>query len=97
MTERANQTIQRALRKNVDNASEWDKILPLATYASHESTGESPFYILHEFEPKISITDGKLEGAPYVIDFDDYKHEMTIAMKTCHKLVKIARTVKEME
>ena len=59
-TERYNQTLGGLLRRYVaDNGSDWDKVIPgivLAYHSTvHQSTGYSPFYLMHGRHPKAII------------------------------------------
>ncbi|XGW03175.1 hypothetical protein V3C99_014849 [Haemonchus contortus] len=72
------------LRKKVAVPAEWDKILPFCVFAYnttvHESTGESPFYLLHGFDPYIPWnTIPNQEPSKYVVDLESYTQEVTAA------------------
>ncbi|EYC34832.1 hypothetical protein Y032_1367g3848, partial [Ancylostoma ceylanicum] len=86
LSERAIGTIQRVLKKKIENPDNWDVMLPNVVYAynvtPHEATGESPFFLLHGFDPFIPsslIPDG--EVTKYQIDLDDYKTELLRGMQ----------------
>lgn len=56
-TERANRVVEEILRHYVsDNQDDWDTMLSVVEYAintaKHDSTGFSPFYLNHGYEPK---------------------------------------------
>ncbi|KAL6730441.1 hypothetical protein Aduo_001418 [Ancylostoma duodenale] len=61
-------------------------MLPNAVYAynvtPHAATGESPFFLLHGFDPVIpmnSVPEGKVEL--HHVDLDDYKAELVRGMR----------------
>ena len=82
------------------NGSDWDKHSPFLLFAYRatiqESTRESPFYLLYGRVPRLPI-DSVLNHikSPYVIDVDDYKTAMTIALseawKTAQENIKSAQ------
>ena len=82
------------------NGSNWDKHLPFLLFAYcatiQESTRESPFYLLYGRDPRLP-TDSVLNHvkSPYVVDVDDYKTAMTIALseawKTAQENIKSAQ------
>ena len=67
------------------NGSDWDKRLPFLLFAYHatiqDSTQESPFYLLYGRDPQLP-TDSVLNHVKslYVVNMDDYKTAMTIAL-----------------
>ncbi|KAL6738274.1 hypothetical protein Aduo_011837 [Ancylostoma duodenale] len=86
LSERAIGTIQRMLKKKIENTDNWDVMLPNVVYAynvtPHEATGESPFFLLHGFDPFIPssvIPEGQV--TKYQIDLDDYKMELLRGMQ----------------
>ncbi|VDO71757.1 unnamed protein product [Heligmosomoides polygyrus] len=91
--ERAIGTLQRILKKKVDRPDYWDTWLPNAVYAynvtPHEGTGESPFFLLHGFDPYIPsevIPEGVVTA--YQLDWDDYKSELCRGMQLIRTEVK---------
>lgn len=59
LVERANATIISVLTKMaLENNNDWDKLLPMVVLcintAKQKTTGYSPFYLLHGYEPRIS-------------------------------------------
>ncbi|EYB85938.1 hypothetical protein Y032_0288g1488 [Ancylostoma ceylanicum] len=72
------------LRKKAHATTEWDKILPACVFAynnttAHESTGESPFFILHRFDTHVPWDAAESEGSKYAVDIDSYVQELAIA------------------
>lgn len=56
-TERVNRVVEEILRHYVsENQDDWDTMLPVVEYAintaQHESTGYTPFYLCHGYEPE---------------------------------------------
>uniref|UniRef100_A0A7I4YT76 RNA-directed DNA polymerase n=1 Tax=Haemonchus contortus TaxID=6289 RepID=A0A7I4YT76_HAECO len=93
VTERANKTILRMLKKRGGITSEWDEVIPHVVYAynisPHEATNESPFFILHGFDPVFpSNVIPSDELSPYRIDADDYKTSLMSGIKTIQEIVK---------
>ncbi|KAK6009174.1 integrase core domain protein [Ostertagia ostertagi] len=86
LTERFNQTLIQMLRKKVSAPTEWDTMLPFCVFAynttTHESTGESPFYLLHGFDPYVPWkTVPPNEISNYAVDFESYTQEVAAATK----------------
>ncbi|RCN24317.1 integrase core domain protein [Ancylostoma caninum] len=83
LTERFNQTLIQMLRKKARVPTEWDRILPACVFAYnttvHESTGESPFFILHGFDAHVPWDAAGPEISKYAVDMDSYVQELTIA------------------
>lgn len=82
------------LRKKVVVAIEWDKMLPFYVFAYnttvHESTGESPLYLLHGFDayvPWDSVPDHPI--SKYTMD---YAHEVATGTESA---LTICREVNE--
>lgn len=76
ITERAIGTITRMLKKKTTVPADWDILLPTVVYAynmaPHEATGESPFYILHAFDPGYPSKVIPKEKLSFnCIDYDD--------------------------
>lgn len=90
--ERAIGTLQRILKKKVDRPDYWDTWLPNAVYAynvtPHEGTGESPFFLLHGFDPFIpSEVIPESAVSAYQLDWDDYKTELLRGMQLIREKV----------
>ncbi|EYC37336.1 hypothetical protein Y032_0802g2426 [Ancylostoma ceylanicum] len=86
MTERAIGTITRMLRKKTVIPADWDLLLPMVAFAynssPHDAIGESPFYMLHAFDPnQPSDVIPADQLALHHMDLDDYKHELLAAIK----------------
>ena len=101
LVERFNCTLSHMIAKCAQkNGSNWDKHLPFLLFAYRatiqESTRESPFYLLYGRDPRLP-TDSVLNHvkSPYVVDVDDYKTAMTIALseawKTAQENIKSAQ------
>ena len=66
---------------------DWDMHLPFILFAYraavHDSTQESPFYMLHGRDPRLPNA-GILSQipSPYLLDSDDYKEELTTSLTT---------------
>ncbi|EYC04907.1 hypothetical protein Y032_0085g1856 [Ancylostoma ceylanicum] len=92
-SERAIETLQRILKKKVQFPDYWDVMLPHAVYAynvtPHSATGESPFFLLHGFDP-VTPSDVIPESivTPYQIDLDDYRTELMRGMQLIREEVK---------
>ncbi|EYB94484.1 hypothetical protein Y032_0171g324 [Ancylostoma ceylanicum] len=82
LTERFNETLILMLRKKVRVPTEWDKILPACVFAYnttvHQSTGESPFFLLHGFDAHVPWDLAEREVSMYAVDMDSYLQELTI-------------------
>ncbi|XGW09034.1 hypothetical protein V3C99_011385 [Haemonchus contortus] len=81
VSERAIGTIQRMLKKKVEEPDKWDMMLPHVVYAynvtPHEATGESPFFILHGIDPVIpSSTMPGADVSKYKVFVDDYRTDL---------------------
>uniref|UniRef100_A0A183GV98 RNA-directed DNA polymerase n=1 Tax=Heligmosomoides polygyrus TaxID=6339 RepID=A0A183GV98_HELPZ len=86
ITERFNRTVIGMLRKKVEIPLEWDRMLPHCMVAynttSHEATADSPFFLLHGFDAKVPWqTMPDREITPYMVDLDDYAHELVSGLK----------------
>ncbi|KAL6737984.1 hypothetical protein Aduo_011585 [Ancylostoma duodenale] len=92
-SERAIETLQRILKKKVQFPDYWDVMLPHAVYAynvtPHSATGESPFFLLHGFDP-VTPSEVIPENmvTPYQIDLDDYRTELMRGMQLIREEVK---------
>ncbi|EYC13483.1 hypothetical protein Y032_0043g738 [Ancylostoma ceylanicum] len=82
LTERFNETLIHMLRKKVRVPTEWDKILSACVFAYnttvHQSTGESPFFLLHGFDAHVPWDLAEREVSMYAVDMDSYLQELTI-------------------
>ncbi|KAL6738325.1 hypothetical protein Aduo_011885 [Ancylostoma duodenale] len=81
ITERAIGTVTRMLKKKTVVPAQWDVLLPMVIFpynsAPHEAVGESPFYMLHAFDPNYPSNEIPSEQLSWNhIDFDDYKYEL---------------------
>lgn len=90
VTGRFNETIIGMLRKKVEMPAQWDKILPYCFFAYnttvHDSTGESPFFLLHGFDAHIpweSVPDREI--GKYMVDIESYAQEMALGTKIARK------------
>ncbi|KAL6738186.1 hypothetical protein Aduo_011760 [Ancylostoma duodenale] len=69
------------LKKKTVVPAQWDVLLPMVVFAynsaPHEAVGESPFYMLHAFDPNYPSNEIPGEHLSWNhIDFDDYKYEL---------------------
>ena len=67
---------------------DWDKHLPFILFAYHaavhDSTQESPFYLLYGRDPRLPDACVLSQvSSPYVVDSDDYKEELTACSDYC--------------
>ena len=72
---------------------EWDVYLPqlLLAYRTkpHESTGESPFYLLYGRDAKLPTeTAFTRPWSPYLVDIEDYRTELTVGLTESWKQAK---------
>ncbi|KAL6723889.1 hypothetical protein Aduo_018844 [Ancylostoma duodenale] len=85
ITERFNQTLIQMLRKKTSVPAEWDKILPACVFAYnttvHESTGESPFFLLHGFDAHVPWDVIVPEVSKYAVDMASYIQELAIGTR----------------
>ncbi|EYB82894.1 hypothetical protein Y032_0348g3182 [Ancylostoma ceylanicum] len=105
LTERANGTIVRMLKKKTIVPTEWDRILPAAVYAynasPHEATAESPHFLVYGHDPKYpSEVIPRTHLSPYHVDYDNYKAELLSGLKLARATIadqveKYQRTMKE--
>ena len=63
----------------------WDEHLPYLLFAyrtkPHESTGESPFFLLYGRDARLPCEDVfSARRTPYQVDLDDYKTELTVGL-----------------
>ncbi|EYC38726.1 hypothetical protein Y032_0699g1624, partial [Ancylostoma ceylanicum] len=83
LTERFNKTLLGMLRKKVKIPVEWDKLLPYCVLAYnttvHETTGESPYFLLHGFDAAIPWeTLQEKEVTTYMVDLEEYIQELLV-------------------
>lgn len=86
-TERVQRTIQSCMRKSRQGDESWNRLLPFALYSyntsPHQSTGESPFFLLHAFDPvPMGSLDEPEKTSPYQIDLDSYKEGLIDCVRT---------------
>ncbi|EYC07872.1 hypothetical protein Y032_0068g180 [Ancylostoma ceylanicum] len=92
ITERANGTIARILRKKTVVPAEWDRILPTVVYAynaaPHKATGESPHFLLYGHDPKYpSEIIPSQDLSPYTMDYDRYKTDILCGLKLAREFI----------
>ena len=86
LVENFNRTLQAMIAKySAVHGSNWDEFLPRLLFAyrtkCHESTGESPFYLLYGRDARIPIEETlSFERSPYTVDVDDYKLELASSL-----------------
>ena len=75
----------------IEYGSNWDKHLQHLLFAyrtkPHESTGESPFFLLYGWDARIpceSLLSAK--QTPYQVDLDDYKSELMIGLANAFRV-----------
>ncbi|EYC35032.1 hypothetical protein Y032_1180g3735 [Ancylostoma ceylanicum] len=93
VTERAIGTITRMLKKKTVIPTQWDILLPMVVFAynsaPHEAVGESPFYMLHAFDPNYPSNEIPSEHLSWNhIDFDDYKYELMAGINHINECAK---------
>ncbi|EYC28685.1 hypothetical protein Y032_0007g3355 [Ancylostoma ceylanicum] len=86
ITERAIGTITRMLKKKTVIPAQWDILLPMVVFAynsaPHEAIGDSPFYMLHAFDPNQPSNEIPSESLSWNhVDFDDYKYELLTSIQ----------------
>ena len=94
LVERFNRTLIGMLSKWVDKKGrDWDQQLPYVLWAyrvsPHNSTGESPFFLLHGSDPRLP-TELALESpsSPYRVDLEDYVTELVTGLSDAWALSK---------
>ena len=93
VTERVIGTLSKILKKTTVIPADWDTLLPMAVFAynsaPHEATGESPFYILHAFDPNYPSNESPADRLNWnFIDYDDYKYELLNSIQLARESVK---------
>ena len=87
LVENFNRTLRALVAKHGNN---WDEYLPYLLFAyrtkPHESTGESPFFLLYGRDTQIPC-DAVLsvERTPYQVDVDDCKSELVLGLADAWK------------
>ena len=71
---------------------DWDRQLPFVLYAynttPHDSTGESPFFILHGTDPVFPFVPEMNQNIPYYLfDLDDFRCELMMGLYEIRKNV----------
>ena len=86
LVENFNRTLRALVAKHAAKyGSNWDECLPHLLFAyrtkPHESTGESPFFLLHGRDARIPCDALLLtKRTPYQVDIDDYKSELVFGL-----------------
>ncbi|VDN20139.1 unnamed protein product [Gongylonema pulchrum] len=91
LTERMNRTLIAMLAKSTPVPMDWDRRVPYVLFAynatPHSTTGESPFYLLHGFDPDFPLEMGKgREVSVYEVDMDDCKTELLAGLKLAREI-----------
>ena len=95
LVEKMNSTVISMLSKVAESSGrDWDKHLPFILFAYrvslHESTQESPFYLLYGRDPRIPGNEVLCQvSSPYKVDITDYKEELTDCLSTARNLAKV--------
>ena len=94
LVENFNRTLQAMIAKSVDKfGMNWDEHLPHLLFAyrtkPHESTGESPFYLLYGRDARVP-TEAALSTVrtEYQVDIDDYKSELVYGLSESWKIAR---------
>ena len=94
LVENFNRTLQAMIAKSVDVfGTDWDEYLPHLLFAyrtkPHDSTGESPFYLLYGRDARIP-TESALSAkrTPYQVDVDDYRSELVHGLSEAWRIAK---------
>ena len=94
LVERFNRTLIGMLSKWVDKKGrDWDQQLPYVLWAyrvnPHDSTGESPFFLLHGYDPRLP-TELALESpsTTYQVDMEGYITELVSGLSDAWALAK---------
>ena len=86
LVENFNRTLRAMIAKySAVHGSNWNEFLPRLLFAyrtkCHESTGESPFYLLYGRDARILIEETlSFERSPYTVDVDDNKLELASSL-----------------
>ena len=86
LVENFNRTLRAMIAKySAVHGSNWDEFLPRLLFAHwtkcHESTGESPHYLLYGRDARIPIEETlSFERSPYTVDVDYCKLELAISL-----------------
>ncbi|EPB77503.1 integrase core domain protein [Ancylostoma ceylanicum] len=80
LTERANGTIVRMLKKKTVTPTKWDRILPSVVYeynaSPHAATAVNPHFLVYGYGPRyLSEIIPREPLSPYHVDYDNYKTE----------------------
>ena len=87
-----NDTLIQMLAKTGERfGQDWDKHLPYILHAYcitvHESTKESPFFLVYGWDPVLPMLDTlSPEHTAYMVDLDDYKTELPTGLNSTRKL-----------
>ena len=94
LVEKFNSTLIAMISKVAESSGkDWDKHLPFLLFAYrvavHDSTKESPFYLLYGRDPRIPSESVLCQQtSPYLVDVADYQHELTDCLTTAWGLAK---------
>lgn len=94
LVEKFNSTLIAMISKVAESSGkDWDKHLPFLLFAYrvavHDSTKESPFYLLYGRDPRIPSESVLCQQtSPYLVDVADYQHELTDCLSTAWGLAK---------
>ena len=83
MVEKFNSTLINMISKVAESSGkDWDRQLPFLLFAYrtavHDSTNESPFYLLYGRDARIPSEEVLHQRvSPYTVDVDDYRHDLT--------------------
>ena len=94
LVENFNRTLRAMIAKHAKKfGCEWDVYLPQLLFAyrtkPHESTGESPFYLLYGRDAKLPTeTAFTRPWSPYLVDIEDYRTELTVGLTESWKQAK---------
>ena len=86
LVENFNRTLRAMIAKHATKYGDnWDEHLPYLLFAyrtkPHESTGESPFFLLYGRDARLPCEDVfSARRTPYQVDLDDYKTELTVGL-----------------
>ena len=94
LVEKFNSTLISMISKVAESSGkDWDRHLPFLLFAYrtsvHDSTRESPFYLLYGRDahiPSEAISNTKV--SPYLVDSNDYRHELTDSLNTAWALAR---------